>query len=625
VIQPPSASGGQGGPHDVIQGSIYAQRTLFSAKWDHTLGRWAYRARAGRFDQRRETCSVWQGVCLGNKFADLNFGEVSFVANGITLSATDGTETIYGGEHLITTTAGLDIQGQATDHHQIQFGGAFTHHDVEFQEWMNVGTNEVFVVPAYYAAKPWEAAAYIQDKIEYDFLVVKLGMRFDWGKAGGTFFANPRDPTNGTTAREICDADPAHYTYTDPGTGQVYQGFLACGLDRTLLAEATAAAQSDDFTQSGTRTQFSPRIGVSFPLTERSQVFFNFGRYSQNPLYNNVFTNTGIGTVAGDSLGVCADDAVVPGTTQCYPIITNIWGDIPFLGNPDLLIEKTTAYEMGFATELGGEYALQIAAFSKDQFGLTGTRRGGRSASGTQYFDVGATYGNAIYNYFVMINQDFQTVRGFEVQLRRRLFNYWGFNVNFGFMQATTNAAAPEREYERQADEGDPQNLKEITSDINIPVSLNASVFFRVANEDPFGNSILDAIVRNLSATVTLQARSGFPYTPTLSFNGIGSNNQLEANSGRMPGVFTMDLLASKDFRISNLQWGVFLRVSNLLDRVNCQQVYATTGNCDGGSVDQDRRRNGNTSGTGSSTTLLDRADYYGARRSFNFGARVSF
>jgi hypothetical protein len=150
-------------------------------------------------------------------------------------------------------------------------------------------------------------------------------------------------------------------------------------------------------------------------------------------------------------------------------------------------------------------------------------------------------------------------------------------------------------------------------------------VFFRVANEDPFGNSILDAIVRNLSATVTLQARSGFPYTPTLSFNGIGSNNQLEANSGRMPGVFTMDLLASKDFRISNLQWGVFLRVSNLLDRVNCQQVYATTGNCDGGSVDQDRRRNGNTSGTGSSTTLLDRADYYGARRSFNFGARVSF
>lgn len=625
AIQPPYASGGQGGPYDVIQGSIKADRTLFSAKWDHTLGRWAYKARGGRFDQQRQTCSVWQGVCLGNKFADLNFGEVSFVSNGITLSATDGTETIFGGEHLITTTGGLDVQGQATDHHQIQFGGAFTQHDVEFQEWVNVGTNETFVVPYYYAAKPWEAAAYIQDKIEYDFLVVKLGMRFDWGRAGGTSFANPRDPTNGTTAREICDADPGHYTYTDPVTSQTYTGFLACGLDRGLLSEATAAAQSDDFTESGTRTQFSPRIGVSFPLSERSQVYFNFGRYSQNPLYNNVFTSTGIGTVAGDSLGVCAEDAVVPGTTQCYPIITNVWGDTPFLGNPDLLIEKTTAYEMGFATELSDEYALQVAAFSKDQFGLTGTRRGGRSASGVQYFDVGATYGNAIYNYFVMINQDFQTVRGFEVSLRRRLFNYWGFSINFGYMQATTNAAAPEREFERQAEEFDPQNLAEITSEIDVPVSLNASVFFRVANESPFGVSLLDAVARNLSATVTFQARSGFPYTPTLSFSGLGDNGQLAVNSGRAPGIFNVDLIASKDFRLSNTQWGVFLRVSNLLNHDNCQQVYPTTGGCDAGAVDQNRRRNGNNANENASSTLLDRADYHGARRQFNFGARISF
>jgi len=624
VLQQPSATGGQGGPMDVVQGSLYAQRTLFSAKWDHTLGRWAYKARAGRFDQQRQTCSVWQGVCLGRKMADLNFAEVSFVANGITNSATDGTETIYGGEHLITTTGGIDIQGQATDHHQIQFGGSFTQHDVTFEEWVNVGTNETFIIPKYYAAKPWEAAAYIQDKIEYDFLVVKLGVRFDWGKAGGYFYANPRDPTNGTTAREICDANPDRYTYTDPGTGQTYTGFLACGLNRDLLSQATVEAQADDFTTSGTRTQFSPRIGVSFPLTERSQVFFNFGRYSQNPLYNNVFTNTGIGTVAGDSAGVCAEDAVVPGTTQCYPIITNIWGETPFLGNPDLLIEKTTSYEMGFATELGGEYALQIAAFSKDQFGLTGTRRGGRSASGEQYFDVGATYGNAIYNYFVMINQDFQTVRGFEVALRRRLFNYWGFNVNFGFMQATTNAAAPEREYERQANEGDPQNLKEITSEIDVPMTFNASLFFRVSNENPFGNSIMNAVVRNLGATVTLQARSGFPYTPTLTQTGLGSNGQLQENSGRAPAIFNVDAYVSKDFRLSNLQWGVFLRVSNLLDQVNCQQVYSSTGNCDGGTVDQDRRRNGNTT-TGGSTTLYDRADYYSARRSFNFGARMSF
>ncbi len=624
VPQQPSDVGGQGGPMDVVQGSLYAQRTLFSVKWDHTMGRWAYKARGGRFDQQRTTCSVWQGLCLGRKMADLNFLEASFVGTGITNSATDGTETIYGGEHLITTSFGADVQGQVTDHHQLQFGGALNLHDLTFQEWVNVGTNEVFIIPKYYEASPWEAAAYVQDKIEYDFLTVKLGMRFDWGKAGGFFFTNPRDPTNGTTAREICNANPDDYRYTDPGTNETFTGFLACALDRNLLAQATAAAQGDDFQESGTRTQFSPRIGVSFPLSEQSMVFFNFGRYSQNPLYNNVYTNTGIGTVAGDELGVCDSTAVVPGTTQCYPILTNIWGETPFLGNPDLLIEKTTAYEVGFATELGGQYALQLAAFSKDQFGLTGTRPGGQSATGVSYFDVGATYGDATYNYFVMINQDFQTVRGIEMQVRRRLFNYWGFNVNVGFQQATTNASAPDREYERQDTEGDPQNLKEIRSEIDIPLTFNASLFFRVGNERVFSSGLADAIVRNLSATVTAQARSGFPYTPTLTFQGTGNNGQLERNSGRMPAVFTVDLNASKDFWLSNLQWGVFLRVSNLFDSQYCTSVYPTTGNCDGGTVDQDRRRNGNTQ-TGGSTTFFNRADFYGARRSFNFGARLSF
>jgi outer membrane receptor protein involved in Fe transport len=602
VITQPLASAG--GNYDAVQGSIYAQRTLFSAKWDHTLGRWAYKVRAGRF----------------NQFADMNFTE-QFQERGITKSATDGTDLVFGGEHLITSTIGTDIQGQATDHHQLQFGGAYTKHNVVFSEWENVGTNDVFVVPKYYAAKPWEAAAYIQDRIEYDFLTVKLGVRYDWGAAPGKAFANPRDPTNGTTAREICDADPGHYTITE--NNQTYTGFAACALSGTLMTEATAGAQSDDFVDAGTRTQFSPRIGVSFPLTERSQVYFNFGRYSQNPLYNNVYTNTGNGTVAGDSLGLCSDAAVIPGTDQCYPIITNIWGTPQFLGNPNLLIEKTTAYEVGFATELGGQYGLQVAAFSKDQFGLTGTRQGGQAADGTRYFDVGSTYGNAIYSYWVMINQDFQTVRGFEVSLQRRLFNYWGFRLNFGLTQATTNAAAPELETEREQ-QGDPQNLKEIRSEVDLPASLNAALFFRVGNERPIGIGLLDAIVRNASATVTLTARSGFPYTPQFTTFGIGTNTQLEQNSGRQPSVLNVDLQADKAFRLSNLQWGVFLRVSNLLDRVNCSQVYASTGNCDGGTVDQDRRRTGNGVGAGTST-FYDVASYFGPRRQINFGARMSF
>ena len=40
-----------------------------------------------------------------------------------------------------------------------------------------------------YFTKPYDAAAYLQDRIEYDFLTVKLGFRYDYGRAAGSSYA----------------------------------------------------------------------------------------------------------------------------------------------------------------------------------------------------------------------------------------------------------------------------------------------------------------------------------------------------------------------------------------------------------------------------------------------------
>lgn len=621
----------------IVQGSIEAKRRLYTLKWDHTISsRWAYKITGGRFHQSRLTCNYFQGVCLGNRFGDYNFSG-QFVSGGISTSfPSGGTDLFYGGEDLLTYTGRIDVTGQATDHHQIQFGAFYEHHDLNYNEYTNQGVNGVFVVPQVYRAKPWEAALYLQDKIEYDFLTVKLGARFDLGNAGGYFFANPQDPTNGTTAREVCDGSFTYngvatpkFTYTD-STGAKFSGFAACAANRSLLDSATVIAQQDDFAKSARRTQFSPRIGVSFPLSEQSQVFFNFGRYSQNPLYNNVFQNTGIGTIPGPTSaggdGVCDSSQVIPvaGVNQCDPIIFSDTYNVSFLGNPNLLIEKTTAYEIGFATELADNYALQVVAFSKDQFGLSGIRQGGVTAQDVPIFDVGATYGTTRYNYQVIVNQDFQTVRGFEVGLRRRLFNYWGFNINYSFSNATTNAAAPLLHAQQQT-QGLPTNLQEVTSGIDQPHRFNASIFFRVGNEEPFGNSILNAIVHNASATFTVQAASGLPYTPTIGFAGNFSNEALQQNSGRGPSTFQVNMGLTKDFNVANVRYGVFARVVNLLDTKNCIQVFPTTGQCNAGTINQATRQNGNGVGENSPSTFFDRAGYYGERRSINAGVRLSF
>ena len=147
-----------------------------------------------------------------------------------------------------------------------------------------------------YAAKPWDGASTFRtDRVRLHHAEPRLPLRLRPG--GRSFFANPLDPTNGTTALHVCRNPPECQNKTvriwDASAGKIVTEALSADLSWTAQscgdierprpggAIATAMTTSPRRTP---RTQFSPRIGVSFPVTETSQLFFNFGRYSQNPL-----------------------------------------------------------------------------------------------------------------------------------------------------------------------------------------------------------------------------------------------------------------------------------------------------------------------------------------------------
>ncbi len=92
-----------------------------------------------------------------------------------------------------------------------------------------------------YDTQPFEAAAYIQDKIEFPYLVINLGLRFDYMDANASFREDPLDPTKiiGTKAR----------------------------------------------------TQISPRVGIAHPISERTKLHFAYGHFFQNPEYQFLFEN----------------------------------------------------------------------------------------------------------------------------------------------------------------------------------------------------------------------------------------------------------------------------------------------------------------------------------------------
>ena len=83
----------------------------------------------------------------------------------------------------------------------------------------------------------------------------------------------------------------------------------------------------------------------------------------------------------------------------------------------------------------------------------------------------------------------------------------------------------------------------------------------------------------------------------------------------------------SKQWPISNLRFGFFMNVFNLFNTENCQQVFPSTGRCDGGAITQSRltQISGNAAAENTISQTWDRPDYVARPRSINFGARVSF
>jgi len=378
---------------DAAQASVQIDRTLAVASFNQTFARTAYSIKGGIFKQSRTSCNFYEGLCLKDAFDDPNFDNNRFVRSGVTnqTPAFFTDEFGYGGEDLTTLVSRFDVQSQVTDHHNLQAGIHYERHDLDYEQSSNFGVNEVLVVDQFYRAEPFNAAGYIQDKIEYDFVTVALGFRFDWGKAGGLFFVDPLDPTNGTTAIDVCSNPGDFGAVRHPVTGEMIEPNPAWTIGICSGATRDSAAViafGDDLEESRTRTQFSPRIGVSFPVTAASSIFFNFSRLSQNPLFNNIYQNTSIG-MPGEAIPCGFTDPGSELSNECGPIIESTTYTVAYLGNPNLLIESTTTYEIGYLAEVFDDYGIQLILFNKDQFGLTGLRQ----AFGIS--DPGATYGTS--------------------------------------------------------------------------------------------------------------------------------------------------------------------------------------------------------------------------------------
>lgn len=369
--------------------------------------------------------------------------------------------------------------------------------------------------------KPFTFAGYIQDKIEYESLVINVGLRFDLFNPKGRVPLDLEDPNIYGPFKEI-------HIYKDTNGDGVIDLTEKNDANKFTVEEREAFW----YRNTSVKTQLSPRLGVAYPITERGVIHFSYGIFRQTPDYEQLYR--------GDELKVTTATGLQGGKS-----------DRGF-GNPDLNPQRTTMYEIGLQQQLSDNIGTDLTLYYRD------IRDWISSGPGIAVPISGVSYSRRI-------NRDFANVYGVTLALSKRFADHYSFDLDYTFQIAEGTNSNPDEEFFAQRDRDEP--TKQLTPlDWDQTHALNATLFVGSSN---WGVSLIERF------------NTGQPYTPEeAQIRRTGENIffGLEKNSRRKPTRFTLDLTAFKDFSFGSYRVKLFAKIFNLLDSKNPDQVFADTG-----------------------------------------------
>lgn len=252
----------------------------------------------------------------------------------------------------VTNTIKLDFVSQVDKNNKIHTGIEIKRYDLS-----NHDTPDRYGYAELYNVKPFEYSFFIADKMEYKGIIVNAGLRMEYFQPSAEYPLDGTDPLWDENDIDDWDGDGD----IEPFPPQ-FESMLGT-LKRPQKAES--------------QINFSPRLGISHPITDQSMLYFNYSRNYQRPRLDYLFRNNNF----------------------------NLGGGFPIIGAPYLKPEMTVAYEIGFRSEIIKNIVLEAKGFYKDIFGLTDTR---------------AVYWTVSDWYSTYENRDYGNVRGAELILSVR-------------------------------------------------------------------------------------------------------------------------------------------------------------------------------------------------------------
>ncbi len=392
-----------------------------------------------------------------------------------------GTQPEHFYQRSYTSEVRFDITSQVTNQHEVKFGlkGKWDTMDFVFFDILRNRNN--YLVPTIpnpvnqqgsidiYSRSPQQFSGYLQDKMEFTSMILNAGVRMDYFKSNAVYAPDPFAPTQ-------------------------------------------------NLTDSESKFTISPRLGISFPITDQGIIHFSYGHFYQLPPFRFLYTNPNFKDIAAQ----------------------------PVYGNANLNPEKTITYEVGLQQQLSETIAFNVTGFFKDV----------RDLLALQQIRISS---NQIYQKYV--NKDYGNIKGITFAFTKRKMpdDLFGASLDYTFQVAEGNETGADAFF---------IDLQSGRQSEKTPVPLDWDQSHTLNGVITFGGD------RDWTVTLVGSMGTGLPYSPLLYEQQIF----LRANSGRKPLQTNVDLLIDKSFLISSTTLTIFLKVFNLFDTHNERFVYDDTG-----------------------------------------------
>ena len=376
-----------------------------------------------------------------------------------------------------------------------------------------------------YTENPITFSGYIQDKIEYENLIINIGLRMDYFDPNTLIPADPEDP-------DIELPLKPENQYNDlNNNGQQ---------DANEPDLTVADRQAYWWKDADVKYQLSPRIGVAYPINDAGVIYFSYGYFFQMPSYDRLYTNSRI-------------------------LLTQGGGNQTLFGNPNLKPERSIQYELGIKQEILEGTAIEFTAYYKDTRDYVSSRPQVTASPSI-------TYG-------IYFNRDFSRSIGTTFAFNQYVSQQFNFGLDYTFGIVEGSNSDPASEFFNIIAQGgqiDSTNQTQALTKLVQPLDwdrthiLNGSMFYSG---------------KTWGANLLAKFSSGSPYTPSTNVPGVlvgevASNRDLR-NTSRLPSRFTMDINTYKNFDLGNNRLQVFLNIFNLFDTKLVNSVFNDSGDPD--------------------------------------------